>query len=630
MCGINGIVSIAKNVALGSDINKMNDMIIHRGPDDGGTYLDNHSVALGMRRLSIIDLEHGKQPIFNDDASKVIVFNGEIYNYLDLKRILEAKGINFNTSSDTEVILRMYEVFGKDCVKCLNGMFSFAIYDKNDKSVFIARDRFGEKPLYYAPLGDQIVWASELKSIINLRPELKVISTDSLQLFLNLSYIPAPHTIFEGVFKLKPGYWMSIDTENLDISSQKYWDIEPQTDKPSISYNDAEKQLNDLLFDSVQRRMISDVPVGVFLSGGVDSSIVAAIMSKVTDHKIKTFTVGYRNKRYDESDRALKVATHLNSEHFNCLLEYDEVIEDIDKVVLNYDEPFGDPSCLPTYFISKKTSQFVKVVLTGDGGDEVFAGYNKYLLHTYGRMYQKFVPGSISKRIIQPLLQVLAPHNADTKSLITRTKKLFDSIGGDTISNHINIIQLGFKKDALDRLWTGKSSADVKRMLECIVLPMNPKFNSNLQIARYIDAKISLEGDLLVKVDRASMLASIESRAPFLDHRLMEFSYKLPDNYLISGNNMKRILKSSFSKLLPDKFFNAPKSGFEIPIGAWFRNELKFNLIDTLSEDKIQNHGFFDYEVIKSLIDEHLSMKIDHSWKLWTLYSFQKWYNSNF
>jgi asparagine synthase (glutamine-hydrolysing) len=630
MCGINGIVSITKNVMLVSEINKMNDMIIHRGPNDGGIYLDNHSVALGMRRLSIIDLEHGNQPIFNDDASKVIVFNGEIYNYLDLKSNLEAKGIKFSTSSDTEVILRMYEVFGKDCVKHLNGMFSFAIYDKNDKSVFIARDRFGEKPLYYAPLGDQIVWASELKSIINLRPELKVISFDSLQLFLNLSYIPAPHTIFEGVFKLKPGYWMSIDTRNLNILSQKYWDIEPQIDKPSISYKDAEKQLNDLLFDSVQKRMISDVPVGVFLSGGVDSSIVAAIMSKVTDHKIKTFTVGYKNKRYDESDKALTVASHLNSEHFNCLLEYDEVIEDIDKVVLNYDEPFGDPSCLPTYFLSRKTSQFVKVVLTGDGGDEVFAGYNKYLLHTYGRMYQKFVPGSISKQIIQPLLQALAPRNADTKSLITRTKKLFDSIGGDTISNHLNVIQLGFKKDALDQLWAGKSSTDVKKMLESIILPMNQKKFSNLQIARYIDAKISLEGDLLVKVDRASMLASIESRAPFLDHRLMEFSYNLPDNYLIDGINMKKILKSSFSKLLPDKFFNAPKSGFEIPIGTWFRNELKLNLIETLSEDNIQHHGFFDCEVIKSLIDEHLSKKIDHTWKLWTLYSFQKWYNYNF
>lgn len=630
MCGINGIVSLAKNISLAYDINKMNNMIVHRGPDDSGTYLDNNRVALGMRRLSIIDLEQGKQPIINDDATKVIVFNGEIYNYLDLKSILEAKGINFNTLSDTEVILRMFEVFGKDCVKYLNGMFSFAIYDKNEKSVFIARDRFGEKPLYYATLGDQIVWASELKSIINLRPELKVISTDSLQLFLSLSYIPAPHTIYEGVFKLKPGYWMSINTENLNISSHKYWDIEPQTDKPSISYKDAQKKLNNLLFDSVEKRMISDVPLGVFLSGGVDSSIVAAIMSKVTDHKIKTFTVGYRNKRYDESDRALKVATHLNSEHFSCLLEYDEVIEDLDKVLLNYDEPFGDPSCLPTHFISKKTSQFVKVVLTGDGGDEVFAGYNKYLLHTYGRLYQKFVPDSFSKRIIQPLLHVLAPRDRDTKSLITRTKKLFDSIGGDTMSNHINVIQLGFKMDELNRLWVGESHADINKMLEYIILPKDPQISSNLQIARYIDSKISLEGDLLVKVDRASMLTSIECRAPFLDHRLMEFSYNLPDSYLVSGNNMKKILKSSFSKLLPDKFFDAPKSGFEIPIGNWFRNELKLNLIDTLSEDNMQNHGFFDYKIIKNLIDDHLSMKIDNTWKLWTLYSFQKWYNCNF
>lgn len=630
MCGINGIVSRIKNPDLASQIKQMDDLIYHRGPDDDGIYVDNDSVAFGMRRLSIIDLEHGKQPISNSDGSLVIIFNGEIYNFLELKQTFSGESIVFNTSSDTEVILKLYECFGKDAVKQLNGMFAFSIHDKKRKEIFVARDRFGEKPLYYTKHGGEVIWSSELKSIVQLRPELKSISPEALQLFLSLSYIPAPYTIYKDVYKLEPGCTMVIGTEALTVNIEKYWDIQPGTTDRSVDFNEAGKQVQQLLFDSVEKRMIADVPIGVFLSGGIDSTIVAAIMSKLSSQKIKTFTVGYKNKRYDESKRAAIVAKHVKSDHYECLLDYDEVIGDIDKVILNYDEPYADPSCLPTYFISHKTSAFVKVALTGDGGDEVFGGYNKYLLHTYGKIYQTIVPGFVSKHIIEPALNVLSQKNADTKSFITRTKKLFDSLGGDAVSNHLNIIQLGFKSDSLDLLWAGHQGVDVNKLLQNIISPMPEGFDSNLKTARYIDAKISLEGDLLVKVDRASMLTSLECRAPFLDHRLMEFSYNIPDSYLIKGNNKKRILRDSFSHLLPANFFNAPKSGFEIPIGAWFRNELKEELFSTLSERDLSQHLFFNWGYIKSLIDEHLSNRIDHSWKLWTLYCFQKWYNANF
>ena len=376
--------------------------------------------------------------------------------------------------------------------------------------------------------------------------------------------------------------------------------------------------------------MIADVPIGVFLSGGVDSTIIASIMSKLSNQKIKTFTVGYRNKRYDESGRAALIAKEVNSEHYECLLDYDEVIGDIDKVILNYDEPYADPSCLPTYFISHKTSSFVKVALTGDGGDEVFGGYNKYLLHTYGRLYQAVVPKFVSKRVIEPVLNVLAQKNTDTKSFLTRARKMFDSLGGDGVNNHLNVIQLGFKAESLALLWSGAKMIDINQRLKEILAPMPEGFESNLKTARYIDTKISLEGDLLVKVDRVSMLTSLECRAPFLDHRLMEFSYNIPDSFLIRGNNKKRILKDTFAYMLPDNFFNAPKSGFEIPIGSWFRNELKEELLQTLSAKNLSSHAYFKQEYVMSLIDEHLSTKIDHSWKLWTLFCFQKWYNATF
>jgi len=612
MCGINGIISKNKQPSLASRIGKMNSLIYHRGPDDDGIYIDDNKVAFGMRRLSIIDLSNGKQPITNNEKTLVIVFNGEIYNYREIKQNLLAKGVTFNTSSDTEVILKLYEHYGVNCVNELNGMFAFSIYDKKKKEVFIARDRFGEKPIYFNKSNNEIIWASELKSIIKEKPELKKISQNSLHIFLSLSYIPAPYTIYEDIHKLEPGCSMVINIETLNFTIQRYWNIQSSDPNCRIkNYSEASKKLNNLLFDSIEKRMIADVPVGVFLSGGVDSTIIASAMSKISNQKIKTFTVSYKNRRYDESVRAAIIAKQINSEHFECLLNYDELIGDIDKVILNYDEPYADPSCLPTYFISRKTAQFVKVALTGDGGDEVFGGYNKYLLHTYGKLYQTFVPDFVSKHIIEPTLNKLAKKNVDSKSFLTRSKKLFDSLGSDTVNNHLSIIQLGFKEDSLAKLCTSLNIFDINKCLNGIIGPISDQFETSLKKARLIDTKISLEGDLLVKVDRASMLASLECRAPFLDHRIMEFSYSIPDKFLINGNNRKKILKDTFSYLLPNNFFKSPKVGFEIPIGEWFRNELK-------------------EEFVNKIIEDHLSTKVDNSWKIWTLYCFQKWYNQNF
>jgi asparagine synthase (glutamine-hydrolysing) len=632
MCGINGIITdkqlIDKQLQL-EVLTEMNKQIIHRGPDDGGIYQQDN-ISMGMRRLSIIDLSSGHQPMFNQNHSLAIVFNGEIYNYLELKAQLVLKGITFNTTSDTEVVLKMYEVYGAACVNQLNGMFAFSIHDIHAKKVFIARDRFGEKPLYYTLFKGQFIWASELKSIIRNYPELKQVSTRALNCYFALSYIPAPLTIYDEVFKLKPGYTLTIDTDSLVFSTQKYWDIhlKPDSETELLTYAEAKKKTQEILTSSVEQKMIADVPLGVFLSGGVDSSIVAALMAKVSDKKIKTFSVGFENKRYDESERATLISKHIGSEHFQYTLNYNEILASINAVILNYDEPFADSSCLPTYFVSLKAREEVKVALTGDGGDEVFGGYNKYLVHTYGNIYRNIVPSFIRNGLVKNLLVSNAFSASDTRSKTAMLRKFISSVDDNVVDSHLNIIALGFKQDQLAKLLTSDNLLDYQKVLSKVIEIPQDGSASLLKVARYIDKQISLEGDMLTKVDRVSMLASLECRSPFLDYRLMELTYQMPDSFLLKGYNKKRILKDSFAHLMPTDFFNAPKKGFEVPISHWFRSELREDLLATLSPEMLNKHFYFKTDYIQQLIKEHLSLINDHSHQLWTLYCFQKWYNS--
>ncbi len=624
MCGINGIIRKQQSISLSDDIDRMNRSIIHRGPDDVGAYQNNGRVALGMRRLSIIDLSSGKQPILSENKDKVIVFNGEIYNYKSLQSELIFLGYKFKTSSDTEVVLALYEYYGEDCVQYLNGMFAFAIYDQSRSVLFIARDRFGEKPLYYYRSNDEFLFASELKSIIILNSSLKKISTTALHLYFSLSYIPAPHTIYENIYKLEPATILTINIDTLEYKTYKYWDYnnENRLEEVSSSYDIAKKQVTDLIFDAVEKRMVSDVPIGVFLSGGIDSAIVASVMAKLSDTKIKTFTIGFDDKRYDESSRAQKIAYHINSEYLHCALNYNNLIHDVDEVILNYDEPFADPSALPTYFVSKYTSNFVKVALTGDGGDEVFGGYNKYLFQTIGTVLKPLTP----LKSIKAVLSSSYFTNLDSKSKIIKLQKFFNSLDVNSMLSHLNIIQLAFRNQELYEVLNTERYLDIRKLLLSICEPIPLSINSDLKIARYIDFKVSLEGDLLPKVDRASMLVSLECRAPFLDHRLVDLSFSLPDKYLIKGRNKKRILKDAFEWAVPKNYFNSPKSGFEIPLGSWFRNELKSSLLNYLSEDSLSVHGLINAKYTRVILSEHLSGSYDHSWKLWTIYCFQKWY----
>jgi asparagine synthase (glutamine-hydrolysing) len=629
MCGINGLLFKNPITLLEQQLGMMNKQIIHRGPNDAGMYCHEERIGMGMQRLAVIDIASGRQPIKNDTEDIVIVFNGEIYNYRILKQELENAGVVFCTQSDTEVVLKLYEKWGKDCLKHMNGMFAFSIHDKKNKSIFIARDRFGEKPLYYYSDAEKFTWASELKSIISTFPELKKIEKKSLHLFLSLTYIPAPFTIYEKVFKLKAGHYMLIDTETLAVDIQPYWDIKPHEHKKENEYVQAKTDLRKLVFESIEQRMIADVPLGVFLSGGVDSAIIAAVMAKVSSKKIKAFTVGSENRAYDESARAKQVASHIGAEHFLYPLQYKEMLGKLDAIVLNYDEPFADSSALPSYFIANKAVQEVTVALTGDGGDEVFGGYNKYLSSRYRKILTTYLPEVLQKKITDPVFLEKILGGRNSKSILTKAKRFLSSLQGDSFTSHLNIIALGFRQEEMVKLLKQQQYPYKDILIHELNKTAVSEFEG-LKLLRYIDKEISLEGDMLAKVDRASMRCSLECRSPFLDHRLMEKTYEWPDEFLIKGSQTKRILKETFSDLLPTGFFNAPKSGFEIPVGEWLRNELKDDLLLLLDNSNLGKHGFFNTEYVQKLVTEHLQRTLDHSWKLWTLYCFQKWYRHNF
>ncbi len=411
MCGINGFISFKKETEeyLKNNIAQMNDMIVHRGPDDDGIFThvsDNASIALGMRRLSIIDLNSGKQPIYSDNKSIVIVFNGEIYNYQILRKELTDMGVSFKTHSDTEVILKLYENQGVESFKKLDGMFAFSIYDKNLNKVFIARDFFGEKPLYYTTTNYEFIWASELKSILKRNKTIPGINKTGLNLFFRLTYIPAPYTIYENIFKLEPNHFITYDVNTHQFTSTKIEEEKP-IHKKDIPYNEAKLTVKNMVQESVESRSISDVPLGTFLSGGVDSSIVSFCLAKMNHSKINTFSIGFEKKSFDESDKARTVAKLINSNHHEFIISEKDLENHVHDILDNFDEPFADSSSLPTYLVANKTSKHVKVALTGDGGDEVFGGYNKYYMGNINQKYTKIVPNSIHKVISKPIEQLL-------------------------------------------------------------------------------------------------------------------------------------------------------------------------------------------------------------------------------
>lgn len=628
MCGISGIYSITKDKEVSLKISEMNNEIIHRGPDDGGVYINddiNYSVAMGMRRLSIIDLNSGKQPIHSLDKSKVLVFNGEIYNYQELKTKLLKKGATFLTNSDTEVIMRLYEEYGRSSFSMLDGMFAFSIYDITLNKILVVRDFFGEKPLYYYQTKDYFYWASELKSIKKVAPKDFNISKKGLSLYFQLTYIPAPHTIYEEVYKLESNSILEFDcvTNNIEITKIKR-KKEFSDNYSDLTFSEAKIKTRELVYNSVNSRSISDVPLGTFLSGGVDSSIVSHCLNESVNSKINTFSIGFNTKKFDETEKSRKVSKLIGSNHHEFILSDKDFVDDLDNILSNYDEPFADPSALPTYMVSKYTSQKVKVALTGDGGDEMFGGYNKYYVGKLNNLYIKYFSEKNHAKMLSFSSKFLN-QKKDSRGLIFKSNKLLKSINYEN-NFYMNIISLGFhRKELLSILKSNKVESDI---LDSYT--EKDDLINNLKQFRKIDRKLSLEGDLLVKVDRASMLASIECRAPFLNMKILDFVEQLPDKYLLNGWNKKYLLKESFKDAFPKNFLNKSKQGFAVPVGDWLKLSFKKELLSYIDRSLLIKQDLFNVDYITELVINHLNSTKDNTYKVWTFYCFQKWYVLNF
>jgi asparagine synthase (glutamine-hydrolysing) len=625
MCGIGGFLSKADNEFNLKDIlNTINLYQFHRGPNKQNVYIDN-KIGLCHQRLSILDLENGNQPMISDNGKIILIFNGEIYNYKSLQNKLINKGIEFKTNSDTEVILKGYELEGISFFKKLTGMFSCSILDKNLNILYLIRDRVGEKPLYYFNNAEHFIFSSELKGIKNVIKnylnERLEINNEALHIYFQLGFIPSPHTIYNKICKLKPGSFLTFNLNHYTFSINNYWDFNNFNLNNQIThFSEAKKKLKSKFFDIIEDQMIADVPIGGFLSGGVDSSIICAVMSKISRKKINTFSIGFTDKNFDERSRSNLVAQHIQSNHHSFVLEYTNIQDDLENILLNFDEPFADSSALPNFFVSKKTKEHVTVALTGDGGDEVFGGYNRYFMPSIGNKYRSFVPNSIHNNFIKPLINTIRQKN-DNRGTLFKIQKFVNSLGNSENEDIKNIISLAFQKHEVSKLLITKpSNYDFEELFEKSI-----DFNQ-LNKSRFIDFKVSLEGDMLVKVDRTSMLNSLECRAPFLNHELIEFSYNIPNEFLIYKNETKYILKKTFEDLLPQNLFNLKKSGFGVPVGDWLRNNLKSNLIEFSNKDFLNSQKIFNTSFIQKLIKEHLTQERDHTFKIWSFYCFQLWY----
>src|SRR3990167_484463 len=615
MCGLAGFLGQGNREILG----KMTSAVKHRGPDDEGFY-NFENLYLGHRRLSIIDLSLGHQPLSNEDKTVWIIFNGEIYNFLELRKGLEKKGHKFKTQTDTEVIVHLYEEEGESFLNKLNGMFALALWDQKEKKIILARDRLGQKPLYYSLVNNTLVFGSELKVLLEHPLIKREIDLDELNKYLIYEYAPAPKTIIKGVKKLEPGQFLIF--ENNQIKLSKYWEIKFSQLENTKNYL---IEFENLLEDSVKKRLIADVPLGVFLSGGLDSSTIAYFAQKNSSAKIKTFSIGFTDKSFDESIHAKEVAKFLKTEHYHQTFTPNDLLSLIDDVSEINDEPFADASVIPTYLLSKFTRERVKVALAGDGGDELLAGYPSFQALKFAKLFRKFP--QLLRKIIQGMVDYL-PVSFNNFSFDFRVKRILS--GYDFSPEIQNQIWLGsflpkenqklFSKETVSQIDFNESFLITQKLIEEV--KKEPLENRLI----YLYLKQYLADDILVKADRASMFASLEVRAPFLDYRLVEFINSLPYHLKLKGFKTKYILKRLMKNKLPENIINRPKKGFGLPIAKWLTNELKDFAFDLLSEKKIKEQGIFNYSEIKKLLDEHVNKKADHRKKIWTLLMFQEWY----
>ncbi|HIP44814.1 MAG TPA: asparagine synthase (glutamine-hydrolyzing) [Sulfurospirillum arcachonense] len=631
MCGISGFIDFKGN-SNEVILKNMTDVIHHRGPDDSGYSLHHLSpnkttIGLGHRRLSILDLsKYGHQPMSFEDIE--IVYNGEVYNFAEIKEELLAYNYHFESHSDTEVILKAYHKWGLEAVHKFNGMFAITIYDKVKNKVFIIRDRSGIKPLFWYKKEDIILYASELKSFHQHPQFQKVLNTNSLALFLQYQYIPEPHSIFENCFKLQAGHYLEIDLKSKEINQHKYWDVIDAYNKPKldISEDEAVQKTEEILTSAFNYRMVSDVPVGIFLSGGYDSSLVTALLQKDSSQKLKTFTIGFHEKGYDETPYAREVAKHVGTDHTEYYCTQKDALEIIPKLAEIYDEPFSDDSAIPTTLVSQLARKDVTVALSADGGDELFAGYNKYSLsQQYHKTFSK-IP-QLARSPLSSLMGKIDPSQIpiakNSDNFTTKYEKAKNIL---TAKNCVGVMQNVAHQITDHELRKIIKNDFALPLTNFDATPQLSESNDNLNSMLAIDYKTYMLDDILTKVDRATMSVSLEGREPLLDYRIIEFVATLPSHYKYKNGVSKHILKEITHKYIPKKMMDRPKMGFGVPLMEWFKDELKEYFLVYLDENRLEQEGIFNAKEVVLMRDRYLRGDRVSIETLWSLLVFQMWY----
>jgi asparagine synthase (glutamine-hydrolysing) len=618
MCGICGIFEYERREPIAQElVHRMNQTIVHRGPDDEGIFTDA-GLGFGFRRLSIIDLAGGHQPLSNEDGSMWVMLNGEIYNYPELRKDLEDHGHRFATHSDTETIVHLYEEYGEDCFRRLRGMFAIAIWDSRQRKLLLARDRVGKKPLFYAADSKRIIFGSELKVILAADGFSREIDREAVADYFSFGYIPAPKTIYGAARKLKPGHYLVASAKG--IYEKEYWDISfAQVEQ----HSEAEwcERLRHELCVATRVRLMSDVPLGAFLSGGIDSSSVVAMMSHLMKIPVTTCSIGFDEKEFNEAEYARELAQHFHTDHHEQFVR-PNALEVLDKLAWHFDEPFADSSAIPTYYVSKVARQFVTVALGGDGGDESFAGYHRYYYDQLENQRRAFLPLPVRRGIFGPLGRAYPAIPRAPRFL--RAKATLQSMARSPLEGYFHEVSL-FREDLKSRLFTGDFAQSLGDYDSREVLQHyydHARTDDLLSRIQYVDIKTYLADDILAKVDRASMAVSLEVRAPLLDHVLMEFAAKIPSSLKLRGKNGKYILKKALESVLPPQTMKRKKQGFGVPLGQWFRNELK-----DVAHDAIFSHddGILNPATLHAIWDEHQQGVYDRSPQLWAVLMFRKW-----
>ncbi|GAB4415250.1 MAG: asparagine synthase (glutamine-hydrolyzing) [Anaerolineales bacterium] len=623
MCGICGLSYPDNRTPERGLLAKMNAAIAHRGPDSDGFYV-NSGVGLAMCRLAIIDVAGGDQPMFNEDQSCALVFNGQIYNYLELRAELRRRGHKFSTKTDTECILHLYEDEGDHLVNWLRGMFAFALWDEKKHRLLIARDRMGQKPLYYTMQNGAFYFASELNSLLEALPQRPEIDLESIDLYLSLQYIPEPRTAYQGIYKLLPAH--TLVWENGQVTLNRYWDY-AYGPKHTASEDELAEELRVRLKDAVRMRLMSEVPLGAHLSGGIDSSIMVALMAELSDIPVKTFSVGFEEQSFSELEYARAVAQRYATDHHEFILTYGDIPATLEKLIYHFGEPFADASALPLYLLSKMTREHVTVALNGDGGDEAFAGYQRYWLDPLANAYLR-APRFLTRNLL-PFFSRLLPDRSDRPvghSLVNGFKRLEQL---PRIDRRASILRWGsyfspWQRESLwkKEYWQNLSAANAQRYLSDYFDTADGSF---LDRTLYTDTHTYLPGDLLVKADRMTMAASLEGRSPFLDHELIAWSARLPDQLKVRGRSGKYLLRKAFADYLPERVQARGKQGFGIPVSAWFRGALADWARDLMLGDGSPLRDWFEMSALESLLSEHVKGRADHGKRLYAVVKLAVW-----